>query len=198
MNAVAEKTLLTPEDFLAMPDQKGFELIDGELVEQNVSVQSSWIAGTIFRRIADHVDRGQLGWTFPPDNGIQCFTDSPRTVRKPDVSFVRAGRLTWDQIGDGWLRIVPDLVVEVISPNDLAEEVEEKIEMFHRVGVPLIWVVSPTARTVRILRSNGLTTILREGDELSGEDVVAGFVCPVAAIFPPRAPVEPAEAKPGP
>ena len=64
------------------------------------------------------------------------------------------------------------------------------------LGLPLIWVVSPTARTVRILRSNGMTTILREGDELSGEDVVPGFVCPVAAIFPPRAPAAPAEAKP--
>jgi Uma2 family endonuclease len=195
MNAIAEKTLLTPEDLLALPDEKGYELVDGELVERNVSVLSSWIGCQISVLIGSHIRERQLGWVFGADNGIQCFAHSPNTVRRPDVSFVRAGRLTWDQIGDGWLRVVPDLVVEVISPNDLAEDVEEKVEMFHRVGVPLIWVVSPTARTVRILRSNGLTTILREGDELSGEDVVPGFVCPVAAIFPPRAPVE---AKPGP
>ncbi len=198
MNAVAEKTLLTPEDFLAMQDQKGFELIDGELVERNVSVLSSWIGIELAGFLSQHVREPRLGWVLGPDNGIQCFAYLPNTVRKPDISFVRAGRLTWDQIRDGWLRVIPDLVVEVISPNDLFEEVEEKIEMFHRVGVPLIWVVSPTARTVRILRSNGLTTILREGDELSGEDVVPGFACPVAAIFPPRAPVAPAEAKPAP
>jgi Uma2 family endonuclease len=198
MHSIAEKTLLTPEDLLAMPDEKGFELVDGEFVERNVSVLSSWIGCEIAGLIGHHVREPRLGWVLGADIGIQCFAHSPNTVRKPDVSFVRAGRLTWDQIGDGWLRVVPDLVVEVISPNDLAEDVEEKIEMFHRVGVPLIWVVSPTARTVRILRSNGLTTILREGDELSGEDVIPGFVCPVASIFPPRPQVEPAEAKPGP
>ena len=47
MSAVAEKTLITPEEFLRMPDQKDFELIDGELVERNVSVLSSWIGGKI-------------------------------------------------------------------------------------------------------------------------------------------------------
>lgn len=187
INAVAEKTLLTAEDLLALPNMKGFELIDGELVERNASVLSSWIGLKIARFIGDHVGDGQLGWAFGSDNGFQCFPDRPMTVRRPDVSFVRAGRLSWDQIGDGWLRVVPDLVVEVISPNDLAEEVEEKVEMFHKVGVPLIWVVSPTARTVRVLRSDGSTTTLRDGDQLSGEDVIPGFACPVASIFPPRA-----------
>jgi Uma2 family endonuclease len=196
MNAVAEKTLLTPEDLLALPDEKGFELVDGELVERHVSVLSSWVAGQIFGLIRDLVLRGQLGWAFPPDNGCQCFPELPNTVKRPDVSFVRADRMNWDQIADGWLRIVPDLVVEVISPNDLAYEVDEKIEMFHRAGVPLIWIVNPIVRTVRIVRIDGSTTILREGDELSGEDVVPGFACPVAAIFPPRAPAAPAEANP--
>ena len=94
--------------------------------------------------------------------------------------------MTWDQLTDGWLRIVPDLVVEVISPNDLAYEVDEKIEMFLKAGVPLIWVVNPDVRTIRILRADGSTAILREGDELSGESVLPGFTCPVASIFPTR------------
>jgi Uma2 family endonuclease len=155
-------------------------------VERKVTVLSSWVGGKIVRLIGSHLDGDQLGWIFPADNGCQCFPDLPNTVRRPDVSFVRANRLSWDQITDGWLRIVPDLVVEVISPNDLAEEVEEKVEMFHKAGVPLLWVVSPTARTVRVLRLNGTTTTLREGDELSGEDVIPGFACPVSSIFPPR------------
>ncbi|WP_435005831.1 Uma2 family endonuclease [Tundrisphaera lichenicola] len=191
MNAVAERTLLTPEELVTLPEEKGFELVDGELVERKVSVLSSWIGCKISRLIGNHVESPHLGWVFAADNGCQCFPDRPNTVRRPDVSFVRADRLTWDQVTDGWLRVVPDLVVEVISPHDLAEEVEEKVEMFHGVGVPLIWVVSPTARTVRIVRSDGSTTTLREGDELSGENVIAGFACPVATIFPPRAPTEP-------
>jgi Uma2 family endonuclease len=195
MSAVADKTLITPEEFLRMPNQKDFELIDGELVsrygdpsESRVSILSSWVGGQIFGRIYNFCEGRQHGWCFPADGGLQCFPDRPKTVRKPDVSFVKRERLGVDQIGEGWLTLVPDLIVEVISPNDLAEEVEEKIEMFHKAGVPLIWVVSPTARNVRVLRSDGSTAVLREGDTISGEDVLPGFVCPVSSIFLPKSP----------
>ena len=188
MSTVVEKTPLTSEEKLVASVPKGFELIDGVLVESNMSVESSWIGGQIFRLIDNHSQAERLGWTFPPETGCQCFDDSPTTVRKPDVLFVKAGRMGWDQIGDGWLRIAPDLIVEVISPNDKAYEVDEKIEMFLKVGVPLIWVVNPNVRTVRIIRGDGSTATLREVDQLSGEDVIPGFVCPVASIFPPTMP----------
>jgi Uma2 family endonuclease len=190
MNALADKSLLTPEDLLALPDQKSFELVNGQLVERKGSVLSSWVGGNIAGLIGNRRDRDQSGWVFGADNGCQCFPDMPNTVRRPNVSYVRTGRLTWDQINDGWLRVVPDLVVEVISPNGLTRVVLEKISMFHRVGVPLIWIVNSGLRTMRILRKDKSTNHLREGDELSGEDVIPGFTCPVAAIFPPRAPAE--------
>jgi Uma2 family endonuclease len=104
---------------------------------------------------------------------------------KPDVSFVKAARLTFDQLADGWLEIAPDLVVEIISPNDLAYEVDEKIEMFLKVGVPLIWIVNPELRTVRIVRADRSSLILLEGDVLSGEDILPEFLYPVARIFSP-------------
>jgi Uma2 family endonuclease len=195
MSAVAEETLITPEEFLRMPNQKDFELIDGKLVsrygdpsECRVSILSSWVGGEIFGRIRMYLDGKRIGWVFPADSGFQCFPDRPRTVRCPDVSFVKADRLRPEQIGEGWLKLVPDLIVEVISPNDLAEEVEEKIEMFLKAGVPLIWVVSPAGRNVKILRNDGSIAIVREGDELSGEDILPGFVCPVSSIFLPKTP----------
>jgi Uma2 family endonuclease len=195
MSAVAEKTLITPEEFLRMPDQKDFELIDGELVprygepgESRVSALSSWVGTNLGRLIGNHVEPARLGWVFGPDNGFQCFADRPKTVRSPDVSFVKAGRTSWDQIARGWLRIAPDLVVEVISPNEKVSELDEKIAMFLKEGVPLIWIVNPDVRTIRILRVDGSTAILREGDELSGESVLPGFTCPVASIFAPKSP----------
>ncbi len=197
MCAVAEKTLLTPDVLLSLPEQKGYELVDGEIVERKVSVLSSWVGGEIFGRIRDFCSGRDLGWAFPADNGFQCFPNRPRTVRRPDVSFVKAGRITWDDVNHGWLGIVPDLVVEVLSPNDLAYEVDEKIEMFRKAGVPLIWIVNPVVRTVRLIRGVGPEATLREGDTISGEDVIPGFACPVASIFPPRPPAPMAEVAPG-
>ncbi len=188
MNSVVEKTSFTAEEFLTMPGQHQFELVDGELLERNVSMLSGWVGGEIFCLISEYSRVHELGWVFPCEVGIQCFPDRPRTVRKPNAFFVKGSRLGWDEIADGWLKIVPDLIVEVISPQDLSDEVEEKIEMFHKVGVPLIWVVSLAARNVRILRSNGSIALVREGGLLSGEDILPGLSIPVSSIFPKKPP----------
>ena len=79
--------------------------------------------------------------------------------------------------------IVPDLAVEVVSPNDLSEEVEEKVDEYLRAGVRLVWVVHPQRKTIRIHRADGTVQDLRQTDELSGEDVIAGFRCPVSEVF---------------
>jgi Uma2 family endonuclease len=186
MSSVAEKTSLTAEEFLRMPSQSEFELVDGELLERHVSTLSGWVGGEIFGLIREHCRHHQLGWVFPCEVGIQCFPDRPRTVRKPDAFFVKSARLSSEDLGDGWLKMVPDLIVEVISPQDLSDEVEEKIEMFHKAGVPLIWVISLSARNVRVLRANGSISLLREGDLISGEDILPGFSIPVGSIFPPK------------
>ena len=85
-------------------------------------------------------------------------------------------------------RSLPILAVEVVSPNDIVYQLEDKLEDYRKVGVPLVWVVYPNSRTVRVYRADGSTSHLHEDDELSGEDVIPGFRCPVREIFPPREP----------
>ena len=65
-------------------------------------------------------------------------------------------------------------------------------------GVPLVWVVHPEARAVRVHRASGPVSWLREEDELSGEDILPGFRCRVGAIFPPAAETKPGAEQPGP
>src|SRR3954453_24160721 len=130
MSAVAAKTTYTPTDLLAMPDEDRYELVDGSLVERKMGSLSSWVGGRLLHLISNFAEQNNLGWVWPADNGFQCFPDSPNTVRKPDVSLLRRGRLPGERLPEGYLRIPPDLAVEVISPNDLAYEIEEKIEEY--------------------------------------------------------------------
>jgi Uma2 family endonuclease len=102
--------------------------------------------------------------------------------------LIRKGRLPGERFPEGYVRIAPDLAVEVISPNDLAYEVDDKVEEYLRAGVRLVWVVNPQTRTVRIHRADGSIAQRREGEDLTGDDVLPGFVCPLAAVFPPTAP----------
>jgi len=183
MHVVAEKTY-TPEDLLSMSDEKNYELVDGHLVERNMSVLSSWVGGRLHRFLDTFVEEHDLGWAWPADLGYVCFPNAPKKVRKADVSFIRKERLPEGLTSEGYECLPPDLAVEVISPNETYYEVEAKVIEYLAAGVSLIWIIDPESRTVRIHRADGSASWLREPDELSGEDVVPGFPCPVSAIFP--------------
>src|SRR5437762_2327476 len=126
--AVETKTHYTPEDLLAMPDGKNYELVGGQLVERNMGVESSWVGGRLHSRLDRFCEEHGTGWALPADSGYQCFPHEPSLVRRPDVSFVRYGRFPSGSLPKGWAKIPPDLAVEVVSPNDRADEVEEKLE----------------------------------------------------------------------
>ncbi len=184
MNALATAAY-TPEDLLAMPDGKRFELVDGDLVETNESTLSSWVGGETFRRVANFAIDHAIGTAWPADCGLQCFVEDPGRVRKPDVMFIGRDRYPIGKLAEGYLREVPDLVVEVVSPNDLATEVDRKVAEYIEVGVRLIWVINPEARIVRVHRGDGSAAWLNEDQELSGEAVVPGFRCLVRDLLPP-------------
>lgn len=185
MSTVSEQTY-TPEDLLAMPDRKKYELVDGHLVERHMSVLSNWVATRLCRFVDIFVDDEKLGWAWGSAQGYVCFPESPRKVRFPDVSFVHKNRLPDGLTSEGYIYVPPDLAVEVVSPNDLAYEVESKVLEYLGAGVKLVWVIDPEARTVHIYRGDGSTVWLREDGELSGEDVVPGFQCRLSAIFPEK------------
>jgi Uma2 family endonuclease len=190
MSAVMTKEEFSPEDLLAMPDSERFELVNGVLVERHMGLLWEWIAGRLHFHLTAFCEIHSLGWVIMGgDAGYQGFPGSPKTVRKPDVSFVRYGRFPGEELPTGYARLIPDLAAEVISPNDLYEEVDQKIEEYLRAGVRLVWVISPRNYTVRVYRLNGSSHSLRENDELDGEDVLPNFRCRVRNLFPrPPAP----------
>ncbi len=87
------------------------------------------VGGQVYWALQSFCKAHLAGWAFPPEAAFRCFSDDPGRVRKPDASFIALERLTRSECEeDAFLEVVPDLVVEVISPNDKAEEVELKIE----------------------------------------------------------------------
>lgn len=183
--AIQSEARYTSEELLALPDGDLYELVDGHLEERHVSGLSSFVGLKIGRLIMAHCEAGNLGWAFGADLGYRCFPSRPDTVRKPDASFIRQDRLTAEGLEEGFLGIAPDLAVEVVSPNDLAYEIERKVQDYLAAGVRLVWVVVPPSRTVRIARADGTFALLGAEDRLSGEDVLPGFECRVGDLFPP-------------
>jgi Uma2 family endonuclease len=185
MHIVAEKRY-TPEDLLSMPARKNYELVDGHLVERTVSQLSSWVGGRLFSELDRFLQADPLGWAWPSELGYACYPGRPNKVRKPDVSFIRIERMPDGPTSEGYAYIPPDLAVEVVSPNDLWHELEAMVEEYLAVGVSLAWVIDSEVRTAYVHRREGTVSRLRETDELSAEDIIPGFRCPLASIFPKR------------
>jgi Uma2 family endonuclease len=194
--AIATQARYTPEDLLTMPDGKSYELVDGHLVERNMGAKSSRVGGKLYSRLDRFCEEQDLGMVWPADNGYECFPNAPGLVRKPDVSFVARGRLPEDEEPDAWIKIPPDLAVEVISPNDRVYDLDAKLADYRKVRVPLVWVINPESRTATVYRADGSVRILFEDDELTGEDVIPGFCCPLRDILPRPAPAEPDQVMP--
>ena len=182
-----ERPPITADDLLGMSDGDRFELVNGELVERNMGWESECIGTNVLGLLWTHCLKHGCGYVNGSSASYQCFDevypDDPERTRKPDVSFISIDRLPADRIPKGHCDIVPDLAVEVVSPNDLYHEVEEKVEEYLAAGVRLVWVVNPHTKSIRIHRANRTVEDLQLSDELSGEEVIPGFRCPVSDIF---------------
>jgi Uma2 family endonuclease len=189
MNVLLERTY-TADDLLTLPDGDHYELVDGKLVEKDVGTKADYIATKLARLLGNHCENPWIAWVLS-EASYQFLPGRPNVVRKPDVSVIRLGRFPDEKLPDGHTRFAPDLAVEVVSPKDLYYEVDQKVSEYRAGGVPLIWIISPPSQTVLIRRLNGSVSEVGVAGELSGEDVVPGFRCRVADIFPPTPPPTP-------
>ena len=178
------KELFTAEEFERLPSNgKRLELVKGKVYEMApAGGRHGYAAMNLGILMGGHVRLNGLGWVFAAETGFIVHSD-PDTVRAPDVSFVSRDRLNADDIPDSFIRLVPDLVVEVVSPGDTLREVREKVEDWLRAGVRLVWVIHPTTRTTTAYRSLEDVIQLADDDYLNGENVVPGFSCRVGDLF---------------
>ena len=181
--ATDTRTEITPEDLLLIDDRPMPELVDGELLEREVGQRSDSIAATALALLWIFVQQGKLGLVNGSQGSYQIFPDDPNKVRIPDVSYTSRARLPSGGPASGHGRVVPDLVVEVISPNDTFSSVQSKVNDFLAAGVRLVWVVEPETLSVQVHHPDHTSLTLFIGDTLDGEDVLSGFRCEVARLF---------------
>ena len=176
--------LMTADEFLEMSDD-GFhhELVRGVVLTTPLpAAEHSAVAGEIGWLVGSFVVKDDIGKSYAAATGFQIERD-PDTVRGPDFAFVRAERLSAIVHPDKYIPFAPDLAVEVLSPNDRADEVEEKVQEWLAAGSRLVWTVDPAAKTVTVHRPGAEPITLAEDQILDGGDVLPGFVCRVGPFF---------------
>lgn len=104
--------------------------------------------------------------------------------RRPDVAYVSYDR--WPEASvpraNAW-NVVPDLAVEVVSPTNLAEGIDEKIVEFFAAGVKLLWVIYPDTGRVYVYTSANESKVLERSGELDGGEVLPGFQVAIEELY---------------
>lgn len=176
--------LMTAEDLLELPDDSmRHELIEGELrTMPPAGHEHGSIAMTFGAALTTYVQAQKLGRVYAAETGFTVSTN-PDTVLAPDVAFVSTERLSLISRREGYFPGVPDLAVEVISPNDRYSEVEEKVRLYLGRSTPMVVIVDPRTETLKVYRSPNEVQILTKEDTLEGGEVVPGWTLSLSDLF---------------
>lgn len=122
----------------------------------------------------------KLGRTFDSSGG---FTLSNGAIRSPDVTWIEKSKLANIPAGVKFPQVMPDFVIELRSDTDRMPKLREKMEEYRANGVRLGWLIDPQQQQVEIYRLGQDVEVLQSPTELSGEDVLPGFVLDLRSIF---------------
>lgn len=176
-------TLVTGEELLAMGDIGPSELVAGRIVRMSpTGFDHGTYEGNFYEHLKSFLRGRTLGSVAVGEVGIYTHRN-PDTARAADVIFISHDRLAQRKARRGFLDVAPELVVEVLSPDDAWSDVTQKLREYFAIGVQLVWVADPASRTVYAYRSLTDVREFGEADELTGDDVLPGFTVPVARLF---------------
>jgi Uma2 family endonuclease len=171
-------------DWLQRPENQGkhFELVRGEVVEVcRPGERHGLICGNVAWILNNYVRQRRQGRVLCNDPGIVLERD-PDTVRGPDVVFFD-GVKPYDQLNPKFAEDVPALAVEVLSPNDRIGKVTRRINEFLQSGIRLVWLLDPDAQDLTIYRAGQSPRVVEGTQEVTGEDVLPEFRCPLPEFF---------------
>lgn len=175
--------LITGEELARIHGLGACELIDGRIVPMTpTSPEHGRVEGNVFRALDAFVRPRRLGKVFVGEVGIYTKRN-PDRVRAADALFVTNETYARRSDQAAYLDVAPELVVEILSPNDTVLDLTEKLREYFAIGVKLVWVPDPRARRVTVFRSLTDVRELTEADQLSGDDVLPGFAVSVATLF---------------
>jgi Uma2 family endonuclease len=188
---VIQEKFYTAEEFWEFSHRpenanKRLALVEGEIREMTpAGGEHGEITFDFGLVIGNFVKARNLGRVTAAETGYILDADpitGKDTVRGPDIGFVSIERAPQPFRGK-FIPMPPDLAIEVVSPDDRADEIEAKVQLYLRYGVRMVVVVYPSSKSVVVHRSDRMYRLTSE-DTLDFGDVLPGFTLKVSEIFP--------------
>ncbi len=188
---MATKTLLTVENYAALDEPAGsrYELSEGELI---VTPSPNYFHNEIRDRLNgllnSFVRSRKLGGVISEMD----FKLAGETVRRPDVAFISAARLRNIDMEQVPFPVVPDLVVEIVSKNDRADDLNLKVAQYLEAGAKGVWLFFPKTRQAYRYLPGKLEPEVRSADaghHFEEPECLPGFSLPLAQILEESSPL---------
>jgi Uma2 family endonuclease len=157
------------------------ELVDGVLVEKGMGYYESVLAMRLGYYLQQHFEQQDVGFVTGEAGMIRT---QPGSVRMPDVAV-----FLWEHFPDRTLprgqvlARTPDLAVEILSPSNTEDEMEQKRREYFAGGAHLVWQVYPNTRRVQVYTSLESFEELGEDETLTGGDVLPEFTLSIRRWF---------------
>jgi Uma2 family endonuclease len=179
------RKLLTADDLLAMPDDgKKYELVRGELIEMPPpGFSHGVVTARLGMRFGHFIEENNLPFIYGTETGIY-IERGPDTVRAADFNVISLERISAPIPDRGYVfGVVPDLVLEVISPGYSGTAADARARMWLEAGVQLVVVAYIGTQEIVTHGEDGTVQRFGMNDALTGAPVLPGFTCPVSDIF---------------
>lgn len=170
------------EQYIALPEHhdRRFELIDGEIVEKAMPTQEhAAVAGNAVTHINIHLLQHDIDGTAFVEARYRPAGDA-RNDRLPDVSYVAGSDKPLARRGAA--EFMPDLAIEVQSPDDSLKAMLARADFYLANGVRMVSLIYPSKKLVEVLTADE-RLLLDEDDTLDADAVLPGFSLPVRALF---------------
>ncbi len=178
----ASTVIMTGKELFKLGDIERAELVKGVLVRKDPAEYiHSYVEANFAVALATVVQQHKPGRVLTGEVGVYTERD-PDTVRGADVAFISNERMAQVQ-SHSYLDVAPELIVEVMSPDDRWLDVNYKLAEYFNIGVRIVWIADPQHRQVHVYRSLTEMEIFGVEDTLSGGDALPGFNVAVGELF---------------
>ena len=174
---------MTIEEFEALPETEGIEELSRGFIVREPPPSDfharlvTLVSYTLMKYVEEHPGCGKVY-----SEGGFVLSESPATMRQPDVAFVHLSRVPAGYSPRAF-RGAPDLAIEILSPSNRPGDVLRKISEFLDAGTPVIWAIDPATETVVVHDQSGIPQIHSRHDRLSGGDILPGLSIDLDALF---------------
>jgi Uma2 family endonuclease len=182
--ATLQERLVTAKQLATKQIRYACELDEGRIVRVSPAGRKhGLVLARILHLLVKHVDKKKLGKVMSGETGFWVRRD-PDSVRAPDAAFLSNETLARaDKIEGAYFAVAPDLVIEVLSPDDRWVAVDRKVREYLTAGAKAVWVVNPDSETVWVFETGTVARVLGRAEKIEGGSALPGFRAAIKSFF---------------